>query len=75
MSDNDYVQGTMDTQEQKDTFRDVMTFSAKMGIPFSMGVGAFFTALLVNSGLIGGAVVFLLVFLLSRWVLMTFFAH
>jgi hypothetical protein len=75
MADQAHVPGTMNSDEQRSTFNGVMKFSGQWGIPASMAIGAFFTLLLINSGILGGFIGAIVTFIFFRWVLMTFFAH
>ena len=75
MADQPHEPGTMDVSDQNATYNGVMKFTGQWGAPFSIGLAVFFTALLVNAGILGGIVAFILSFIATRWVLMTFFAH
>ncbi len=75
MADHDYVPGSMDVTQQKGTFSSVMKFSGYWGLPLSLALGAFFTALLRDSGLFGGFALFVVVFIFTHIGVKTFFSH
>ncbi|MCI5046267.1 MAG: hypothetical protein MRY59_02100 [Aquisalinus sp.] len=75
MADDDYVPGSMDISDQKSTYENVMKFSGYWGMPFSIALGTFFTALLADSGLLAGFFIFFLVFILTHIFVKMFFAH
>ena len=75
MADQNYTPGSMDISDQKKTYSGVMKFSGYWGLPFSLALGAFFTALLKDSGIFGGLFLFVVVFIVTHIGVKTFFSH
>ncbi len=75
MADNDYVHGSMDASDQESTYVSVMKFSGYWGLPASMAIGAFVAAILKDSGLFLGFILFVAVFVLTQIGVKTFFSH
>ena len=75
MAENDFVPGTMDIEDQKKTYVGVMKFSGFWGMPASIGLGVFFTSLLVGSGIPVAILMFILTFIFVRVGVKMFFAH
>ncbi|GGC97280.1 aa3-type cytochrome c oxidase subunit IV [Aquisalinus flavus] len=75
MADNDYVRGSMDVSDQKTTYSALMKYGMQWGAPLSLALTAFFTALLLNAGIIGGFFVFLVVLIGCHLFVKTFLSH
>ena len=75
MAEDDFVPGSMDISDQKSTYERVMRCSGYWGLPFSMALGTFFTALLADNGLLGGFFLFIVVFIFTHIFVKMFFSH
>ncbi len=75
MSDQDYERGSMDVSMQSGTYNGVMKFSGLWGMPFSIALGVFFTALLRDTGISMAFLIFLVVFFGTRIGVKAFFSH
>ncbi len=73
MADSNYQPGSMDVTQQKATFNGIMKFSANWAIPLCAGLAALVAGVLVGAGF-SSVIMFILAFLLTRWML-SIFAH
>ena len=72
---DDSAQRAADAQEHVKIYKGVMKASGEFGVPFSLGLTAFFANLVMRNGIGMAIVAFILVYVFSWWVVRTFFSH
>lgn len=74
MADNT-AQRTMDAEEHRKSYHAIMKAAGEFGVPFSMGLAAFFTNLVMRNGLPVAIIAFIFTYLLVWFIVRTFFSH
>jgi hypothetical protein len=74
MADN-ALQRAADAEQNRKTYQAVMRFSAELGVPFCLGLGMFFTQLVMANGIGVAAVSGILVHVATFIVVKLFFSH
>lgn len=74
MADN-ALQRTADAEQNRKTYQGVMRFSAEWGVPGCLGLGMFFTQLVMANGLGAAIVSGVLVHVATLIVVKLFFSH
>lgn len=69
------AQRAADAQEHVKIYNGIMKASGEVGVPFSLGLAAFFTNLVMRNGVGMAFVAGVVTYLFTWWVVRTFFSH
>lgn len=71
----DTAQRTLDAEEHRRTYVRIMKATGEIAVPFTLGLTAFFTNLVMRNGLGTAVVAFIVTYLFVWFIVRTFFSH